>query len=142
MSKINLGKVRFTYDDFTEEQLAALKGAKGDKGDAFTYEDFTPEQLASLKGDTGEQGLTGADGATFTPSVDAEGNLSWTNDKGLVNPTTANIKGERGLQGEQGPKGEKGDKGDRGADGLTTSISLNGVTYTQENGVITPFSCV
>ena len=34
-------------------------------------------------------------------------------------------------------KGEKGDKGDKGADGLTTSISLNGVTYTQENGVIT-----
>ena len=99
MSKINLGKVRFTYDDFTEEQLAALKGAKGDKGDAFTYEDFTPEQLASLKGDTGEQGLTGADGATFTPSVDAEGNLSWTNDKGLVNPPTVNIKGEKGDSG-------------------------------------------
>ena len=37
-------------------------------------------------------------------------------------------------------KGEKGDRGERGldgADGLTTSISLNGVTYTQENGVIT-----
>ena len=108
MSKINLGKVRFTYDDFTEEQLAALKGAKGDKGDAFTYDDFTPEQLASLKGDkgdTGEQGIqgekgdTGQDGATFTPSVDAEGNLSWTNDKGLVNPPTVNIKGEKGDSG-------------------------------------------
>lgn len=34
-------------------------------------------------------------------------------------------------------KGDKGDQGDKGADGLTTSISLNGVTYTQENGVIT-----
>lgn len=33
------------------------------------------------------------DGATFTPSVDADGNLSWTNDKGRDNPTTVNIKG-------------------------------------------------
>ena len=41
----------FTYDDFTPEQLAALKGADGAdgaKGDPFTYADFTPEQLAAL----------------------------------------------------------------------------------------------
>ena len=33
------------------------------------------------------------DGATFTPSVDTDGNLSWTNDKGRENPATVNIKG-------------------------------------------------
>lgn len=33
------------------------------------------------------------DGATFTPSVDDAGNLSWTNDKGRINPPTKNIKG-------------------------------------------------
>lgn len=33
------------------------------------------------------------DGATFTPSVDEDGNLSWTNDRGRDNPTTINIKG-------------------------------------------------
>ena len=33
------------------------------------------------------------DGATFTPSVDDDGNLSWTNDKGKANPETKNIKG-------------------------------------------------
>ena len=33
------------------------------------------------------------DGATFTPSVDDAGNLSWTNDRGRTNPTTVNIKG-------------------------------------------------
>ena len=41
------------------------KGDKGDKGDAFTYEDFTPEQLAALKGekgDKGDQGLQGIQG--------------------------------------------------------------------------------
>lgn len=35
----------FTYDDFTPEQLAALKG---DKGDPFTWEDFTPAQIEIL----------------------------------------------------------------------------------------------
>ena len=39
-------------------------------------------------------------GATFTPSVDAEGNISWSNDKGLDNPQTQNIKGEKGDTGE------------------------------------------
>ena len=61
----------FTYEDFTPEQLAALKGQKGDtgdpgpagpKGDAFTYEDFTPEQLAALKGQKGDTGATGPQG--------------------------------------------------------------------------------
>ena len=33
----------FLYEDFTPEQLEALKG------DAFVYEDFTPEQIESLK---------------------------------------------------------------------------------------------
>lgn len=50
----------FTYEDFTDEQLAALvgkQGDKGDKGDPFTYSDFTPEQLAALKGETGESGV-------------------------------------------------------------------------------------
>ena len=36
---------------------------------------------------------TGENGATFTPSVDSEGNISWTNDKGLENPTPVNIRG-------------------------------------------------
>ena len=33
------------------------------------------------------------DGATFTPLVDADGNLSWINDKGRDNPATVNVKG-------------------------------------------------
>ena len=35
-------------------------------------------------------------GATFTPSVDTDGNISWSNDKNLSNPTTQNIKGPKG----------------------------------------------
>lgn len=64
----------FTYDMFTEEQLAALKGYKGDKGDkgdtgskgekgdtgaAFTYDMFTVDQLAALKGEKGDKGDKG-----------------------------------------------------------------------------------
>ena len=49
----------FKYEDFTPEQLEALKvkGDKGDKGDAFTYADFTQEQLASLKGPAPVRGV-------------------------------------------------------------------------------------
>ena len=49
----------FKYEDFTPEQLEALKvkGDKGDKGDAFTYADFTQEQLESLKGKTPVRGV-------------------------------------------------------------------------------------
>ena len=35
-------------------------------------------------------------------------------------------------------KGEKGDKGEKGADGLTTSITLNGVKHIHSNGNIFP----
>ena len=49
----------FKYEDFTPEQLEALKvkGDKGDKGDAFTYADFTPEQLEALKGPAPVKGV-------------------------------------------------------------------------------------
>ena len=36
-----------------------------------------------------------------------------------------------------GEQGEKGEKGEKGTDGLTTSILVNGQTFTHENGVIT-----
>ena len=48
-----------TFDDLTESQKAELKGAKGDKGDPFTYADFTPDQLAALKGEKGDPGSGG-----------------------------------------------------------------------------------
>lgn len=36
-------------------------------------------------------------GATFTPSVSSEGDISWTNDKGLTNPEPVNIRGVPGV---------------------------------------------
>ena len=56
------GHIVYTfYDNGEAVQTVDLGLVKGDKGDAFTYEDFTPEQLALLKG---EPGADGADGLT------------------------------------------------------------------------------
>ena len=99
----------------------------------------------SLSGNVGAKTVNiGEDGATFVPSVSADGVISWTNDKDLPNPEPVNIKGvkgdkgdqgERGLQGiqgiqgergEQGLKGDKGDKGDTGANGKDGADGKNG----------------
>ena len=86
-----------------------------------------------LKGDKGEQGLPGEQGPQGERGLQGE-----KGDKGAP--------GEKGADGAQGPKGDKGDKGDageqgpagaNGQDGLTTSISVNGTTYTHVDGVIT-----
>ena len=42
--------------------------------------------------------LTGTfDGATFVPKVSSNGILSWTNDKGLINPESVNINAPQGV---------------------------------------------
>ena len=49
---------------YVDDAIAAIEltpGPKGDKGDAFTYDDFTPEQLAALKGADGKDGVDGKD---------------------------------------------------------------------------------
>lgn len=117
---------------------AGAKGEKGDKGDTGATGPQGPKGAqgpTGATGATGPQGLkgdtgaTGASGATFTPSVSSAGVLSWSNNKGLSNPSSVNIKGPKGdtgatgstgaqgPQGIQGPKGDKGDKGDKGATG-------------------------
>lgn len=54
----------------------------------------------SLSGNVGAKtiniGGKGDDGATFTPSVSADGIISWTNDRDLPNPEPVNIKGKDG----------------------------------------------
>lgn len=60
----------------------------------------------------------GADGATFVPSVNDNGVLSWSNDKGYNNPIPVNIKG---------PKGDKGDKGDKGSQGIQGPQGKQGI---------------
>mgnify|MGYP000157673453 CR=1 FL=1 len=49
------------------DSLRGLQGPQGEpgpKGDPFRYEDFTPEQLAALRGPKGDKGEDGRDGAS------------------------------------------------------------------------------
>lgn len=77
----------------------------------------------------------GNPGPYFTPTVDAEGNLSWTNNGDLDNPSTVNIKGPQGIQGPKGDTGEQGPQGEPGI-GLpaVTEVDDGKVAYV-ENGV-------
>ena len=97
-------------------------------------------------GADGADGEDGEDGATFTPSVSDDGVLSWTNDKGLANPTAVNIRGPQGATGPQGPAGPAGADGADGQDGTngvspTVSITKNGtvttIVITDANGTHT-----
>lgn len=73
-----------------------------------TYTDNTKSTFNIYNGANGADGQdgtgssSGENGATFTPSVDSSGNLSWKNDKGLANPATVNIKGPPGKDGANG----------------------------------------
>ena len=144
----------FTYADFTSEQLASLKGekgdtgakgdkgdtgAKGDKGDPFTYADFTPEQLATLKGakgDKGEKGDTGTKGADGqTPNISigtVTTGAAGSSASAEITGTTPNLTLNLTI-----PKGDKGDKGDTGAGGTVSKTvkklsSASSVTLTTD----------
>lgn len=56
-------------------------------------------------------------GGYFTPSVDSNGNLSWTNNMELHNPETVNIKGIKGNDGKDGATGPVGPEGKQGEQG-------------------------
>ena len=75
------------------------------------------------------QGVGGRDGVTFTPSVSEDGDLSWTNDGGLANPETVNLKGPKGDTGAKGEPGPKGDTGPQGEPGTPAP------TYTAGAGI-------
>ncbi len=94
-----------------------IQGEQGPKGDTGAT---GANGKDGADGSNGKDGADGEDGATFTPSVDSAGNLSWSNDKGLANPPTVNIKG---------PKGDKGDAGEGGGSsggGGVETITLYG----------------
>ena len=59
--------------------------------------------------------LKGDDGGYYTPSVDADGNLTWTPSEGDMPPVAgANIKGEDGADGAPGKDGVTPHIGDNG----------------------------
>lgn len=99
--------------------------------------------ISDLSADTGPKGDPGA---TYVPSVDEDGYLSWT----LVQSPTEipnrffikGEKGETGATGATGPRGETGATGatgPQGPQGLTGNTGKSGDTYVpaiDENGLL------
>lgn len=111
--------------------------------------------LRGAKGESGKDGEKGADGVTFTPSIDANGVLSFTNNGGLENPEPIDIKGDNGvtftpsidtdgylsftndgnLENPEPIKvlGKDGKDGKDGIDGTTYIPSIGTVTTVESN---------
>ena len=111
--------------------------------------------LRGAKGESGKDGEKGADGVTFTPSIDANGVLSFTNNGGLENPEPIDIKGDNGITftpsidaegylsftnngNLENPEpikvlGKDGVDGKDGADGTTYIPSIGTVTTVENN---------
>ena len=133
---------------FTQEQLAALKGPKGDTGAQGPKGDTGPQGEQGIQGIQGPKGDTGATGPQG-PKGDkgdtgAQGPKGDPGEKGPQGPKGATgatgpqgPQGNTGEKGPQGPQGNVGPQGPKGADGLTTSITVNGQKHTQSNGNIT-----
>ena len=104
---------------------------KGDKGDAFTYSDFTSEQLAALKGekgDTGAQGPKGDTGATGSQGPKGDtGSQGPKGDKGDTGP-----QGPKGDTGDTGATGATGATGPAGQSAYAAA-QAGGYTDTEAN---------
>ena len=78
-------KVKMETPEIDASLMNVLRGPKGDKGDAFTYEDFTEEQLAQLHG---QDGLPGPSGVYIGTEEPEDENINvWINPQGTVSPS-------------------------------------------------------
>lgn len=106
-------EIKGYYASVTALEVGVPKPAPGD---AYCVGSTAPYDVYIYDGVSGEwinngtiqgaKGDTGAAGTTFTPHLDGNGNLSWTNDGGLDNPETQNIRGAKGDKGETGAAGK------------------------------------
>lgn len=126
------GTLTLTFTDGTSFNVPIMNGAKGatgvqgEQGAAFTYEDFTPEQLEALRGPQGERGYTGNAAkvwikwSSIMPTSDADmgdipdawmGIYSASFDEPPAHYTDYSwycIKGKPGAPGLQGEPGARG----------------------------------
>lgn len=128
----------------------AFKNLKGAKGDAFEYSDFTEEQLAALKGEPGkdgtdgEPGKDGVDGKSVTeaaatvdanvgdPSVDVE--VGKATDGGVkLTFSFKNIKGQPGADGSNGSDGSDGADGKSITKVIATVDENTGIPSVEAN---------
>ena len=106
---------------YTKESLAGAGALKGEKGDPFTYDDFTPEQLLALKGETGIEGKSAYQIAVEKGFIGTE--TEWIASlKGEIGPM-----GPQGIQGKTGPQGIQGEIGPQGIQGEIGPIGPQGI---------------
>lgn len=113
-------------------------------GEMWVFDGANWNNAGKIQGPQGPQGPVGPKGdkgTTFVPSVDSDGNISWSNTDGIANPETVNIKG---------PKGDKGSDatvpiatieilGKVKPDGKTTFIDEDGTLHAKGGGAtVTP----
>lgn len=110
-------------------------GKKGEQGAQGLKGDTGPQGEQGPVGPKGEQGDTGARGITFTPVVDSEGNISWSNDGGLENPQTVNITGS---QGDTGAKGDTGPQGEKGTTFVPNVDTDGNISWSNTDGIANP----
>lgn len=91
-----------SLDELAEEVTEPERGDAYGIGTQAPYDiyvyDGVGQQWVNNGSIQGPSGSRGEDGATFIPSIDDYGNLSWINDSGLENPETVNIRGPKGMQ--------------------------------------------
>ena len=130
------GNISWSNDGGLENpQTVNITGPQGDMG---AKGDTGPQGDMGAKGDTGPQGEKGT---TFIPSVDTDGNISWSNTDGIANPETVNIKGPKGDKGSDAtvPIATIGTLGKVKPDGKTTFIDEDGTLHAKSGGTtVTP----
>lgn len=105
-----------------------------------TYTDDTTSTFNVYNGANGigeGSGSSGENGATFIPSIDSSGNLSWSNDKGLPNPDTINIIGKDGYTPQKNIDYFDGEKGNDGFSPTITATEIDGgheITISNKDG--------
>lgn len=129
--------------------IGNVRGPQGDPGAVTqaeaTIEDGagTPQVTVELSGENKAKKLdfsfSNLRGATFTPSVDGDGWITFDNDRDLPNPEKVNIKGPKGDPGTWVPSGSAENivLGDGSEKSITALLQENIETIRAAIGLVT-----
>lgn len=120
-----------TYATLQALEAAVTQPGQGDMYNVGTSAPYSIYMWDTVENDWLDQGqLQGENGTTFTPSVSENGELSWSNNGGLPNPESVNIRGPAGPKGDDGAPGADGQDGADGAAGPNEVGAATGTAYT------------